>query len=270
MEDKKDGSADAMDLSKVNFDNEVLQYLSVRKDELIESHEEYVQSHPEIREVLNDFLSSVLLHKPDDVYVYAKEYFHPFNPTPLRGKPFIIVGPSGVGKNTLVQAILKKYEGIFEKKVSYTTRQEKKHLKPGKNYQLISREEFEKKIQSKDFVEHTEINGHYYGTCKKELQRINDAGRIPIIEVDTAGAISINRTGLEGNFLFVYPPSFEQLRKRIGNRIETEEEFKKRIEMAITEIELANNSVLFTNRLNNDVLEKATDQFYTLIDALYF
>jgi len=146
MEDKKDGSADAMDLSKVNFDNEVLQYLSVRKDELIESHEEYVQSHPEIREVLNDFLSSVLLHKPDDVYVYAKEYFHPFNPTPLRGKPFIIVGPSGVGKNTLVQAILKKYEGIFEKKVSYTTRQEKKHLKPGKNYQLISREEFEKKI----------------------------------------------------------------------------------------------------------------------------
>lgn len=75
---------------------------------------------------------------------------------------------------------------------------------------------------------------------------------------------------MEGNFLFVYPPSFEELRKRIGNRIETEEEFKKRIEMAITEIELANNSVLFTNRLNNDVLEKATDQFYTLIDALYF
>ena len=53
-----------MDLSKVNFDNEVLQYLSVRKDELIESHEEYIMSHPEIREVLNDFLSSVLLHKP--------------------------------------------------------------------------------------------------------------------------------------------------------------------------------------------------------------
>jgi len=102
------------------------------------------------------------------------------------------------------------------------------------------------------------------------LQRINDAGRIPIIEVDTVGAININKTGLEGNFLFVYPPSFEELRKRIGNRIETEEEFKKRIEMAITEIELANNSVLFTNRLNNDTLEKAVDQFFTLIEALYF
>jgi guanylate kinase len=88
--------------------------------------------------------------------------------------------------------------------------------------------------------------------------------------VDTTGAININKTGLEGNFLFIYPPSFEELRKRIGNRIETEEEFKKRIELAITEIELANNSVLFTNRLNNDNLEKAIDQFFTLIEALYF
>lgn len=88
--------------------------------------------------------------------------------------------------------------------------------------------------------------------------------------MDTQGAININKTGLEGNFLFVYPPSFEELRKRIGNRIETEEEFKKRIELAITEIELANNSVLFTNRLVNDNLDKAVDQFFTLIEALYF
>lgn len=80
----------------------------------------------------------------DDVYVYAKEYFHPFNPTPLRGKPFILVGPSGVGKQTLLNEILKKYEGIFEKKVSYTTRPQKKIEKAGKNYYLISKEEFQK------------------------------------------------------------------------------------------------------------------------------
>ena len=67
--------------------------------------------------------------------------------------------------------------------------------------------------------------------------------------------------------MYIYPPSFEELRKRIGNRIETEEEFKKRIELAITEIELANNSVLFTNRLVNDNLEKAVDQFFTLIES---
>ena len=135
---------DQMDLDKVNFDNEVLAYLCVRKEELIISHEKYIHKHPEIREVLNDFLSSVLLHKPDDVYVYAKEYFHPFNPTPLRGKPFILVGPSGVGKNTLLKRVLERYEGIFEKKISYTTRPVKKIEKEGKNYYHISREEFQK------------------------------------------------------------------------------------------------------------------------------
>ena len=61
--DVKQGG-DAMDLDKVNFDNEVLAYLSNRKNDLIVSHEEYIHEHPEIREVLNDFLSSVLLHKP--------------------------------------------------------------------------------------------------------------------------------------------------------------------------------------------------------------
>lgn len=88
--------------------------------------------------------------------------------------------------------------------------------------------------------------------------------------MDVQGAIELNAKALEGNFLFIYPPSFEELRKRIGNRIETETEFKVRVADAIKQIELANNSVLFTNRLVNDQLEMAIDQFYTLIEALYF
>ena len=70
--------------------------------------------------------------------------------------------------------------------------------------------------------------------------------------------------------MFIYPPSFEELRKRIGNRIETEQEFKVRIKEAINQIERANNSVLFTNRLVNDELEASKDEFFTLIKALYF
>jgi guanylate kinase len=115
------------------------------------------------------------------------------------------------------------------------------------------------KVKKKDFIEYREINGELYGTCRHELKRIADAGRIPIIEADVDGAININKTGVEGNFLFIYPPSFEELRKRIGNRIETQEQFKVRIEAAISEIEKANNSVLFTNRLINDSLDKAID-----------
>jgi len=76
-----------------------------------------------------------------------------------------------------------------------------------------------------------------------------------VIEVDVQGAIDLNKMALEGNYLFIYPPSFEELRKRIGNRIEDEAAFKIRIADAIKQIELANNSVLFTNRLVNDKID---------------
>ena len=73
--DNKEGNSNSMELDQVNFDNEVLAYLSVRKDELIVSHEKYIQNHPEIREVLNDFLSSVLLHKPVSTFL-SSNYKH--------------------------------------------------------------------------------------------------------------------------------------------------------------------------------------------------
>lgn len=222
----------------MNFDNEVLAYLSTRKDELMTQHDEYIADHPEIREVLNDFLSSVLLSKPNDVFVYAKEYFHPFNPTPLKNKPLILVGPSGVGKRTLIDLVLKEYGDIFDRKKSYTTRAKREgNEKAEENYNFIDLTLFKSMVQSNAFIEARERSeGIWYGTSSAELERIRSNGKIPIIEVDTEGAIEINRQAIEGNFLFIYPPSFEELRRRIGNRIETEQEFKIRIREAIRQI----------------------------------
>ena len=275
--------------ANMNFDNEVLAYLSTRKDELMQQHDQYITAHPEIREVLNDFLSAVLLSKPvslnqlsfssfpflclqDDVFVYAKEYFHPFNPTPLKNKPLILVGPSGVGKRTLIDLVLREYGDIFDRKRSYTTRPVRDgNEKASENFHFTSPDEFARMAAAKEFIECREKSpGCWYGTTYAELERIKSAGKIPIIEVDVDGAIEINKQALEGNFLFIYPPSFEELRRRIGNRIETEQEFKIRIREAIRQIEMANNSVLFTNRLVNDTLDDAKDQFFTLIKALYF
>ena len=116
-----------------------------------------------------------------------------------------------------------------------------------------------RKVERNEFVEWCNVNGNLYGTTYQELERIKAKGKIPIIEVDVQGAIKINEKAIEGNFLFVYPPSFDELRKRLGTRLETEEEFKLRIQNALKEIEHANNSVLFTSRLVNDELDKALD-----------
>ena len=74
--------------------------------------------------------------------MFAKEYYHPFNPTPLKYKPLIVVGPSGVGKGTLINAVIQKYGGLFERKISYTTRQKKAYEKSEGNYHFITKEDF--------------------------------------------------------------------------------------------------------------------------------
>lgn len=204
--------------------------------------------------------------------MYAKEYFHPFNPTPQKNKPLILVGPSGVGKRTLIDLVLKQYGDIFDRKKSYTTRPVREgNEKAEENFNFVPQADFQRMVANNEFIEFREKSqGCFYGTSRAELERIEASNKIPIIEVDVQGALEINKGGHEGNFLFIYPPSFEELRRRIGNRIETEQEFKVRIREAIRQIEMANNSVLFTNKLVNDTIEDAKDQFFTLIKALYF
>ncbi len=156
--------------------------------------------------------------------MFAKEYYHPFNPTPLKNKPLILVGPSGVGKRTLIDLVLQDYGDIFARKKSITTRPIRVgNEKSKENFNFITEHDFRRMLQNGEFVEyHERSEGILYGTAKAELERIKSSGKIPIIEVDVEGAVEINRQAVEGNFLFIYPPSFEELRRRIGNRIETE------------------------------------------------
>ena len=222
-----------------------------------------------MREILNDFLTAVLFNKPDDVYLFAKEYFHPFNPTPVKDKPLVICGPYGVGKKTLFREVLKEYSDLFDFCRSYTTRPKKPDEEHGYHYNFITDSEFESMKSAGDFYETVEKWGSKYGTSKSEVERIIKENKIPLIEVDFEGASALRI--LSANFVFIYPPSVEELRKRLANRTDiTEEQFKKRILEAIIEIEKANKAVLFTNRLNNDLLEKAHQQLKTLIEALYF
>lgn len=155
---------------------------------------------------------------------------------------------------------LKSYGKLFERKKSVTTREARTIEKSAENFYFVSKDEFQKMIDNDEFIEWQEkLQGNRYGTSKAELKRISDMNKIPIIEVDVKGAIALNDKAIEGNYCFIYPPSFEELRKRIGNRIEDEAAFKVRIADAIKQIELANNSVLFTNRLVNDKLVDSID-----------
>jgi guanylate kinase len=190
------------------------------------------------------------------------------NPTPVKNKPFIVCGPFGVGKKTLRTRVLEKYGDLFAFCTSHTTRAQKAG-EDENSYHFVTTEAFEKMKKEGKFIETCENWGHQYGTSNQEIEKIKADGKIPYLEVDFTGANGLK--SIAANFVFLYPPGIEELRRRIANRTEdTEELFKKRMELAIKEIEMANNAVLFTNRIINDELEKADQQLCTLIEALYF
>ena len=120
-------------------------------------------------------------------------------------------------------------------------------------------------------LEKTTVRGITYGINQNEVKKIEDEGKIPVIEVNTVGAQQLVDKAFTANYVFVFPKQVQQLRERISHRInDTEEKFKERLKEGIRDIEFANSLGIFNNFLINDVLELAQEQLITMIDALYF
>ena len=123
----------------------------------------------------------------------------------------IIVGPSGVGKSTLINQLTEKYPGKFGFSVSYTTRAMREGEKHGVNYFYVSQDEFRKMIDKDDFIEYKQVHKNMYGTAKSQIRSIQAAGKIPLLDIDIQGTEDFLRAFPETNTLFVFPPSVSTL-----------------------------------------------------------
>jgi guanylate kinase len=159
----------------------------------------------------------------------------------MKGKLVIFSAPSGAGKTTIVKHLLQKDFGL-EFSVSATSRQPRPGEVHGKDYYFLTAEEFRKKIESGEFLEWEEVyEGIFYGTLKNEVERIRDAGKHVIFDVDVVGGLNIKKYyGNEALAVFVQPPSVEELKNRLRNRsTESEEKINMRISKAEKELEFA-------------------------------
>jgi len=154
------------------------------------------------------------------------------------GKIIAISAPSGTGKTTIVRQMLKIFpEIVFS--VSATTRAKRAAEVEGKDYFFISEEEFKKKIKNNEFAEWERFYDYYYGTYKNYIEENINQKKSVILEIDVKGALEVKKIYPDAKLIFIYPPSYEELAKRLRNRkTETEEDFKKRIERAKMELSL--------------------------------
>ncbi|MDR0874826.1 MAG: guanylate kinase [Clostridiales Family XIII bacterium] len=153
----------------------------------------------------------------------------------MSGILFVISGPSGAGKGSICAGL--PLDGIAEISVSMTTRQPRPGEIEGKSYYFVSREAFHAKIEQDGFYEYAEVYGEYYGTPKAPVIERLAADKDVILEIDTQGAKQIKDTCPDGVLIFILPPSFSELRKRIERRgSESPEKIEHRLSKVQSEI----------------------------------
>ncbi|XP_037497020.1 guanylate kinase 2 isoform X2 [Jatropha curcas] len=171
-------------------------------------------------------------------------------------KPVVISGPSGVGKGTLISMLMKEFPSMFGFSVSHTTRAPRAMEKDGVHYHFIERSVMEEEIKDGKFLEFASVFGNLYGTSIEAVEVVADSGKRCILDIDVQGARSVRASSLEAIFIFICPPSMEELEKRLRARgTEAEEQVLKRLRTAKIEIEEGQSSGIFDHILHNDKLE---------------
>ncbi|MDM8534947.1 guanylate kinase [Clostridiaceae bacterium HSG29] len=181
-----------------------------------------------------------------------------------RGLLIVVSGPSGAGKGTICANLLTKKNSIYPS-VSTTTREPRKGEIRGINYNYISKEDFEEKIENNQFLEYAKVYDNYYGTPKDFVLEKLSKGEDVLLEIDIQGAIKVREKFPEGIFVFILPPSMAELRNRIVNRgSETKESLEKRFMAAFHEIKLIKKYDYF---IVNDKIEDSTRNLVSIIEA---
>lgn len=181
-----------------------------------------------------------------------------------KGTFFVLSGPSGSGKGTVLKEVLRKSDRIVYS-VSATSRSPRAGEVDGINYYFKSREEFETLIKADAFIEYTETYGNYYGTLKSEVEKAIVNGKNIILEIDPVGARNVRAHYSDAVLMFLVAPDLEVLSSRLSGRgSESAETFKIRHDAALSEME---NATLYDYVVVNDFVERAADDILAIIRA---
>ena len=179
------------------------------------------------------------------------------------GLLIVISGPSGAGKGTICKALSEDQDLWIS--VSATTRKPRNGEVDGVNYFFLSKQEFTDKINEDDFFEYAEVYGNYYGTPKWKTLEAIYSGRDVVLEIDIQGALKVKQQYPEGVFIFILPPSMEELKQRIINRgTETEESLIRRFKSAYQEVNYISK---YNYAVVNDTVENAVEKIKAILTA---
>lgn len=176
----------------------------------------------------------------------------------------VLSGPSGSGKGTVSEALMKNNDDIIFS-TSVTTRTPRPGEVNGENYFFATREEFEKMVENDELLEHAFVHTNYYGTPKQFVFDEIEKGEIVLLEIDVQGALQVKKKYKEAVFIFLIPPTMDELKSRLVKRdTETEDEIETRYRNAFRELDFVGEYDYF---VINDVIDNAVKDIETIIAA---
>jgi guanylate kinase len=179
-------------------------------------------------------------------------------------KVFVITGPSGVGKGTLIKKLLERVPDLALS-VSATTRQPREGEEHGRDYHFLTEEQFKERRDAGDFLEFASYSGNHYGTLNSELQRCLDKGRSVVLEIEVQGATQVRAAKPDSVQIFIAPPDPAVLRERLrGRGTDSAEAIDKRLQVAEQELGAQDD---FDFLIVNDDLDKASDELESIVRA---
>ncbi len=182
-----------------------------------------------------------------------------------QGLLIVISGPSGVGKGTVRKALFQRSDHDLEYSISMTTRKPREGEVDGVDYYFVSKEEFEERIKNDQFLEYATFVGNYYGTPKDKVLDKLKSGSEVVLEIEVNGASQIKKKMPDAVFIFIAPPTYDALEKRLISRgTEHSDAIKERIEKAHQEIKLASQ---YDYIVINDEVDNAADRIMAIIRA---
>ena len=251
---------------EIQNDQELFSYFRDRNTMLCQDNFSFLMEHPEIKRLLNDYLSNILLHKPDDVFNFTKDYFKFLCDKGESHKLVILVGPNSVGKTTMIDYILEQFPKDFKKPLFRST------IKNDNGFKLMDIEEHSKGVKNNLFIydKFETENKEYISLEKSEIENIQAEGKIAIFEIDLEGAIKMNNLDIEANFIGILPPSSDALRQRIKEHTKLNtEKINGELEKASDEIKEIEKYTFFLFRIINDELEAGLKDIKNAIISLY-